>query len=282
MSFDDLPAQAPINSNADAYAAECLRLSRAAATGRCALDVRYGEDYWQKLDIYLPSAGGADLPVLLFMHGGGWTHGYKEWCGFMAPALVDLPAILVSVSYRLIPAVSYPAPAKDCVAALKWVYDNIGDRGGARDRLFVGGHSAGGQIAALMALHGDWLAEAGLPADVVKGVFCISTTFNRRMVNPAAAPDHVPKEPFTATAPDSPLALAERARTPFLITWGGKEDERLERTGRQMIAALERAGCPVESRVFPEDDHFSIHLNTARRDDWWTQRVREMMSAPAR
>ena len=73
MSFDDLPSQPPINPKADAYAEECLKLSRAvAASSRCVLDVAYGANYWQKLNIYLPEAENLkDLPVLLFMHGGG-------------------------------------------------------------------------------------------------------------------------------------------------------------------------------------------------------------------
>ena len=199
----------------------------------------------------------------------------------MAPVLVDLPAIFVSVSYRLLPDVTYPAPLWDCIHALKWVHDNASDFGGSPERLFVGGHSAGGQIAALMALQPESLTATGVPVDAIKGVFCVSTTFDRRMVNASAAPDHVPREAVGEIAPDSPIALADRARAPFFITWGGKEDERLERTGRQMIAALQRAKCPVEAHVFPDADHFSIHLDTGRADDWWTRRVRAMMSASA-
>ena len=55
MSFDDLPPQTPINPNADRYAETCLEQSRKVAeTTRCVLDVAYGPDYWQKIDIYLP------------------------------------------------------------------------------------------------------------------------------------------------------------------------------------------------------------------------------------
>lgn len=79
MSFDDLPARPPVYPReAEDYARDALTLSRrAAARVRACPDLSYGDDYWQKLDIYLPddAAPGADLPVLLFAHGGAWTHG---------------------------------------------------------------------------------------------------------------------------------------------------------------------------------------------------------------
>jgi len=283
MSFDNLPPQPSIHARADEYGADCIRRSRlAAASTRCRLDVPYGPHDRQTLDVYLPSdAEARNLPVLLFMHGGGWTHGYKEWCGFTAPALVDLPCIYVAVSYRLIPDVAYPAPAIDCIAALKWVYDHVGELGGARDRIFVGGHSAGGHLAALMALQPEWLAEAGLPADIIRGVFCLSATLNRRMVNPAFAPSHVPPGSPTDVSDDSPIALAGRARAPFLISWGGNEHERMERSGRLMAEGLRRAQCPVEEQVFPEWDHFDTHVKNADAAAPWIMRVRAWMSAPA-
>ena len=230
---------------AERYAAECLKLSAGAAShARVLRDIAYGTDPRQRLDIFLPPQPGlGDLPVLLFMHGGAWTHGTKDWCGFMAPPLVRQPAIFVSVGYRLIPTVSFPAPVKDCIVALRWIAEHIADYGGSPHRLFVGGHSAGGQIAALMALHKDWLAQGGLPSDAIKGCFCLATTHNRRMINPAIAPDHVQPESPDAIASDSPLALAAGATVPFFIAWGGLDDQRLERTGQQMIAALTTAGC---------------------------------------
>jgi arylformamidase len=280
MSFDDLPPQPSINATADAYALECLKRSReAAARTRCELDLPYGSDYWQKVDVYLPPGNGhRDLPVFMFLHGGGWCWGYKEWCGFMAPALLDLPAIFVSVSYRLLPDVSYPQPVEDAIAAVKWVQDHIATYGGAPGHILVGGHSAGGHIAALAALRPEWIAAAGAPPDAIKGVFCLSATFNRRMVDETRAPGHNPPGDPAAIAPDSPIALAANARMPFHIAWGGREHERLERSGRQMIAALQRAGCAVEHQVFPDDDHFSIHLKTGDAGDPWTLAVRRALA----
>lgn len=275
MSFSDLPPQPPLNPQADRYGEECLARSREAlASTRVRLDIPYGTDYWQKLDIYLPREMElSGLPVLLFFHGGGWTHGYKEWCGFMAPALVDTPAILVSASYRLLPQVDFPAPLEDGLAALKWVFDNIEAYGGSRERIYVGGHSAGGQIASLLAADKAWRSQSGLPGDCIKACFCISTTFNRRVVNPGAAPDHVTDEHPDEISPASSLAFAPAADVPFFITWGGRELERYERFSRVMVQTLRNAGCPVVSHRFPECGHFDIHLNTGNRDDFWTRTV---------
>ncbi len=266
---------------AERYAKECLQLSAAAASHvRVLRDVAYGTDPRQRLDIFLPRQTDLrDLPVLLFMHGGAWTHGTKDWCGFMAPPIARQPAIFVSVGYRLIPTVSFPAPVLDCIAALRWITKHITEHGGSPHRLFVGGHSAGGQIAALMALRKDWLAQGGLSMDAIKGCFCLAATHNRRMINPAIAPDHVQPEPPDAIASDSPLSMAAGATVPFFIAWGGLDDDRLERTGRQMIAALTSTGCEVRSLVLPDCDHFSVHLNTQHRDDPWVRQVCMLMAA---
>jgi acetyl esterase/lipase len=273
-------AVARMSPAAERYAEECLKLSADAATHVRALpNIVYGSDPCQRMDIFLPlDADLRDLPVLLFMHGGAWTHGTKDWCDFMAPPIVQLPATFVSVGYRLIPHVSFPEPVMDCISALRWTFDHIAEFGGSPKKLFVGGHSAGGQIAALMSLHKDWLAKAGLSADVIKGCFCLATTFNRRTVRPDVAPDHVQPGSTMDTAPDSPLALADGARVPFFIAWGGRDDERMERTGRQMINALTATGCEVQSLVLPDCDHFSIHLNTRHADDPWAQRARALMA----
>ena len=83
---------------------------------------------------------------------------------------------------------------------------------------------------------------------------CLAATHNRRMINLAVAPDHVQPESPDAIASDSPLSMVAGATVPFFIAWGGLDDDRLERTGLQMIAALTSTGCEVRSLVLPDCD----------------------------
>ena len=111
----------------------------------------------------------ANGTVLVFMHGGGWTNGYKEWMRFMAPSFNAQGVTFVSVGYRLAPMHLFPSGFDDCCAGVAWLNANLPKMGMSDSRLFVGGHSAGGHYAALMALTKPQLRIRGcLP---ISGVF---------------------------------------------------------------------------------------------------------------
>jgi acetyl esterase/lipase len=264
---------------AEAYAAAILQRSRGvAAAGRVLLDVPYGNNSWQRLDIYLPSQDGIrDLPVLLFLHGGGWSNGYKEWMGFMAPCFTDLPAIFISVGYRLLPEVRFPAPLDDTVAALAWVNAHIAHYGGSPDRLFIGGHSAGGHLSALATLRQDKLAAAKLPGDVLKGCCPISAVFEFDVGELEARGNHMLAKPEDALEA-SPLNYVTGNRVPFYIVWGDNDLEYVMRTSLRFVDALARTGVPVKHQIFPGHDHFATSLDGGRRDSAWVQTVRAWMT----
>ncbi len=100
--------------------------------------------------LYTPKAlePGQKLPVLYYIHGGGFFAGspdvVEEACKFFAETY---PCIVVSVEYRLAPENPYPAGHNDCYAALEWVYQNIENHGGDKEKIFVSGDSAGGNLA---------------------------------------------------------------------------------------------------------------------------------------
>jgi acetyl esterase len=101
--------------------------------------------------IYVPNGAGP-FPVLVFFHGGGWVIGTVDTHDVPVRQLADrVPAVVVSVEYRLAPEHPFPAAPDDCYAATAWVADNIGQYGGDGSRLAVGGDSAGGNLAAVVA-----------------------------------------------------------------------------------------------------------------------------------
>ena len=110
------------------------------------------DGYHVPVRFYRPRTRGP-LPVVVFFHGGGWVkgtpRGYDPLCGFLADA-VD--ALVVSIDYRLAPEFVAPQGVWDCVDAVRWVGAHAGPLGGDAERLAVCGDSAGGNLAAVVAL----------------------------------------------------------------------------------------------------------------------------------
>jgi len=103
--------------------------------------------------VYRPESGGESAPVLVWYHGGGWVIGDLETADATCRKLcARAGVVVVSVDYRLAPEHPFPAAPADAWAALEWVAERATDLGGDPDRLAVGGDSAGGNLAALVAL----------------------------------------------------------------------------------------------------------------------------------
>ena len=289
MAFDDLPAMpAMLLPGAAEYGEYVLAESRkVAAVTRTAMDLAYGEDYWQKVDFYLPEDASAhDLPVFCMIHGGAFRNGFKEWMGFQAPPIVGLPAVYASFSYRLAPDNKLPAIAEDCFDALKLVHDRVADHGGSPDRIFVGGHSAGAHLAALLALRRDRSQARGMPADVVKGCFPVSGIYDlkRESIVAGSLTERLFPEIFTdpADAPTcSPVDHVEGNTTPFFVTWGSEDLPDLIESSRAFVAALERQSGAVETHVWEGYGHFEASTTLAKADDPWVVKLRAWLADPS-
>ncbi len=247
------------------------------ATSRCSLDLPYGDDERQKLDVYMPdSPTSRPSPVLLFFHGGYWVIGHKDLLGFMAPAITAAPALLVSVGYRLAPGAKYPQQVDDCRAALRWVYDNIVDYGGDPVRIHVGGHSAGGHLAALITLQKGRLADFGLPQDAIKGCFAVSGVFDVTETPPDRREAFLESDEHAREA--SPMYNTGGNATPFLLEIGSDDFDNLRAQHPRMMEALRQEQGYVEEMVREGHNHFQISLDHADPDSPWTRRVREWIS----
>jgi acetyl esterase/lipase len=146
----------------------------ALATGARAQDVKrdipYADQPHQRqvLDVY-SLKGGKNLPVVFWIHGGGWQAGDKKDVQVKPQAFNDRGLVFVSTNYRLLPDVDMGTIVRDVAKAVRWVHDHIAEYGGDPKRLLVMGHSAGAQLAALICTDDRYLKAEGLSLDIVKG-----------------------------------------------------------------------------------------------------------------
>jgi acetyl esterase/lipase len=122
----------------------------------------------QVLDVYSPK-GAKNLPVVFWIHGGGWQAGDKKDVQLKPQAFMDKGFVFVATNYRLLPTVEIAAIFRDIAKSIRWVHDHIAEHGGDPKRLFVMGHSAGAQLAALICIDDRYLKDEGLSLSIIKG-----------------------------------------------------------------------------------------------------------------
>lgn len=157
--------------------AERSAAARAALNG--VLDLRYGEGEREALDLFLPRRGPrGGAPVLVWIHGGYWRALDKQAQSFVAEPFVEAGALVAMPGYALCPAVTVEHIVLQVVRALAWLHANVARYGGDPRRVVVAGHSAGGQLAAMM-LCCRWLqVDARLSASWLRGGLALSGVFD--------------------------------------------------------------------------------------------------------
>lgn len=124
------------------------------------------------LDVYAPR-GAKGLPVVLFVHGGGWNHGDKAEVGAQPKLFNEHGIVLVSLNYRLSPPHLHPAHANDVADAVAWARENIDRFGGDGRRLVLMGHSAGSHVVSFVATDPRPLARRGLSPSDLRGTISL-------------------------------------------------------------------------------------------------------------
>jgi acetyl esterase/lipase len=129
-------------------------------------DIAYGSDPLQKLDVVWDGKTAGNRPVLVFVHGGGFTAGDKHAPGqFSNDNLMKWASeqgmVGVDINYRLAPKNKYPDAVMDARDALAWVAKNAAKYGGDPDRIFMWGHSAGASLVGLYVSHPQYHYKQG-------------------------------------------------------------------------------------------------------------------------
>lgn len=246
--------------------------------------------------VYRPRAEGT-LPLVVFCHGGGWMIGNLDSHDAVCRLLADrTPAVVVSVDYRLAPEHPFPAAVDDCWAATCWAAERAADWDADGRRLGVAGDSAGGNLAAVMALKAR---EAGGPAIgfqalVYPAVDHTADTESKRRngegylltaeaiawCSRAYLGEGDWRDPLA-----SPLLASSHAGLPPALVATAEFDPLLDE-GRAYADALAAAGVAVEYTNYPGMLHGFIRMGTAVDDSWklidqTARALREGLAAPA-
>jgi arylformamidase len=287
VAFHNMPDFGPmLLPGAAEYGEKMLALARdAAETLQPEFDIPYGAERLQQLDVWKPPRVPRDgAPVVVLIHGGMYRNGHKEWLGAHAPFVTALPAVLVSINYRLAPEVRVPDSVEDVFRALAWVHANIRRFGGDPRRIHLGGHSVGGHLAALMALDRKRLASLGIsPADI-SSCLPISAPFTFVKSELAAGGFLLRMHPQLFAAEADAVGLSAYAHiddnaVPFFVAWGERDVPELLPDNERFVRVLRERGGLAGHHVSPGADHFGTHLECIRPDSPWNVALRRFVEA---
>lgn len=181
----------------------------------------YGGDRRQIIDLFVPD-GARGAPLVLFVHGGGWSAGSRhDNGGGQAKHFTDKGYAWATMGYRLVPAVAVEDQAADIARALAWLHRRGGRLGLDMRRIILIGHSSGAQLVGLVGTDPQWLGKAGVDFAAIRGVISLD---GAGIDVPGIMAAGASSSPFYAGAfgPDA----ARQARLSPLAHVGGKDAPR--------------------------------------------------------
>ncbi|MBI5692996.1 MAG: alpha/beta hydrolase [Verrucomicrobia bacterium] len=241
----------------------------------------------QVLDIYTPP-GAKNLPVVFWIHGGGWQAGDKTSVQQKPQAFVERGFVFVSTNYRLLPQVEMGEIFRDVAQSLAWVHRNIAAHGGDPRRIFVMGHSAGAQLAALLCTDDRLLRAHGVPFAVLKGCVpvdgdtfdlpaIITTAETRRRAHGQPEPKSTHRVKFGTEAQHRDYSAVthvapNKGIPPFLILHINANPDTTAQAQR-LAAVLKAAKIPVKVVGDREANHSSLNANLGLPGDACTKEL---------
>lgn len=248
----------------------------------------------QVLDIYAP-AEAKNLPVVFWIHGGGWQTGDKSSVQEKPKAFTSRGYVFVSTNYRLLPNVEMQTIFQDVAKAIGWVHKHIGEHGGDPNRIFVMGHSAGAQLAALMCIDDRYLKAEGVPFTALQGCVpvdgdtydvpaIIETAETRRRVHgqPQAKFGHREKFGNDPAKHRDYSAVTHVAKgkdiPPFLIVYVADHPDNSAQAQR-LAAALKEAEVRTTLYGGKETNHNKINAMLGVPDDPGTKALDDFLAA---
>jgi arylformamidase len=217
------------------------------------LDVKYGPLCNETMDIF--PAENKDAAVLVFVHGGYWRSMNSRNFSLVARGLVSRGVTVVIPNYSLCPSVSISEITRQIQTSVAWVYQNIYQFNGSPDRIFVGGHSAGGQQVGML-VSTNWENEYNIPKNVIKGGVPISGIFDLTPLYYSwLQPTILLNQSIILT--QSPQLQIPDDGPPLLISVGENESSEFKRQSKDYHASWKKRGFKSELFIQSDKNHFT-------------------------
>ena len=252
--------RAAVADHAQWFARWAAMSAAAFASERVVRDLRYGPAPKETLDLFLPRAPAR--ATFLFLHGGYWRSLDKADHAFVAPPLTAQGVAVAVANYDLCPGVSIAAIVEETARAVAWLAREGRANGAGADRIVVGGHSAGGQLAAMM-LARDWRADAFATCPVAAGLSLSGVHDLRPLVRFSGNADF--KLDDVEAARLSPALMRPTTNAPLAIAVGGAETGEFLRQAQLMWDAwpVNRPAGMAGPLVVPGKHHFDVVVEHA-------------------
>jgi acetyl esterase/lipase len=239
------------------------------------IDIPYGSQPRQKLDVYRPRDAKPNDRVVIFFYGGEWDSGKKGDYRFAAEAITNEGFVAVLPDYRLAPAVTFPAFVRDGAAAIRWVHDHIAEFGGDPSHIYLMGHSAGAHIAALLMLDGHYLKDVGLDTSVIRATAGLSGPYN---FQPGGEDRFTFNMKPSQEKPDpaiEPVTFANGHSPPMLLIQGGTDQLVAPENAIELEEKICKAGGEAKYIIYPNLAHREIVIALAAEFRWLAPVMRE-------
>ncbi|AOI60041.1 alpha/beta hydrolase [Burkholderia diffusa] len=226
-------------------------------------DIPYGPGERHVLDVYVPARvvddwpadAAAGVPVVVFFYGGSWQSGEREDYLFVGEALASRGFVAVLPDYRTYPATTFPGFVDDAAQAVAWAREHAVAFGGDPRRLFLMGHSAGAQIAALLATDGRYLAARQMHKSDIAGVIGLAGAYDFLPLRDATLDRIFPQD---ARAASQPIRFIQGTEPPMWLAIAENDTVVDAGNTRRFARALQNAGGKVAVVRYDNVSHATI------------------------
>ena len=216
------------------------------------LDLIYGDAPRTKLDFFATQRPGA--PTLLFFHGGYWQRNTKEGFSFVAEGPLAHGFNVAVAGYTLAPEATMDGIVREAHTALRWLHQHLATMGGNPARLYVGGWSAGGHLAAML-----------MDEPLVAGGLAVSGLFDLEPIRLCYLNEKLSLDAEEARR-NSPLLNLPARTAKLIVAYGADELPELKRQSREFAAAWSGRGLPGEIIEVAGCHHYAVLEQLAQPD----------------